>query len=295
MIPLLEKRIFLGYIPGYLPFSCIAGGGQQTVRLPFRMYEDSTNQSTAFICNNEIESDTGIIIIDRTPMQKEAYNLSSLEHFRTTYVYQGKDALYPFTLSPYEFIDIEDQNFQKKPDKDLEVIKAFFKDQIPKTGEINFIHLPVTTMDKDIFELLFLEELIKNVSQNKDIDVSNIFHRMINYIELETGNKIDEIVKGLHEQLTQDQLKIIEEQENLSKNVIENKIKGKNKKKNSAKKTKDKKNKKQPNNKTSATKDFKEFQKTLEQKKLSDKLKNAGKIKYRKMLNVVNKSHEACC
>jgi len=278
-------ELFLGYIPGCFPFPYHNNDAYQLIELPYKLYHQH-NSNIILVKNKSVILESGIVIKQETTGEIPITNT-------TSFFYLSKDSDLPFTASPIRLHDVGSPEQHKDM---LAEIPQFLQDYIPKSDGIEFISLPVSDIDKDIMELLFLEQIVAQSSNSTNSDEQQIAQDMIEYIKENTKQPITGLIAKLEQQLMQDRKLITEEQQQISKEVIQGSVKGKNNhnriSQNKVKNKKNKNSKTQKNlivNSKGKPTNFKDFQKKLEQEEQLNKLKEAGNIKYRKMLNIVNK------
>jgi len=278
-----EKKCFLGYINNFLPVAYEKEEPYGMIYLPYKPF-NNLNQNMVLTFENNLITDSGFLIKNSRldPFQ----DLSGVE----IYLYLGKHYDHSFSYAPYHSFKLQGtQNLnENKMNKKLEQLQTFFEKDIPGFNRLNFIPFPSDPLDKDIFELLFLEELKSKMDQD------NIAYRMIEYIEFETDAKVDEIIVKLQQSIIQHQLEIIHEQEEISQHVANGTIIGKLKAINFKQTQKWLLKNNKVINKSHITdqvsKDISaDVLKFEKHKHILEELKVKKRIKYRKMLNIINK------
>ena len=231
----------LGYIPNYLPFIFESDEIFSVKRLPYKLYTEA-DQSMVLMMEGRIEQNTGIVIMNsvKSALVKAYFDKTPQDYsknFINTFIYMGTNAPYPFTIAPWEIHDYQGLEHMIGKNVDTQKVRAILQDQFPAQDDINFIALPMTVLEKDIMELLFLEELYKTAQNGKSVDIKAVAQQMIAYIEQETSQGINEIIAELTQSVMQAQIDIMEEQAKISAQVAQNQIVGK-KKSNNINKTK---------------------------------------------------------
>ena len=274
-IPVGDNKI-LAYVRGYFPIPIFCERTREDYEI-YRLPYPSFCKGKQGVCladgKGKIITDTGLVL-----KHEDIYGSSLMKN---AFIYCGSENETPFTMSPFELMSVN--NFTKE-DSSEALLKTLLGKDFPLPGTTAFIPLPEKEQDKNIVELIFLEEL-----QEEGNKGSHDALRMITYIEKETDQKLDELIKTL----THEQLRIIEEQGNISKAVSEDHIVGRTKQKN------------KPTNKDKSTKKFLSSDKkdkssnqqiptkSLDKGKLSHEklqdIKSKGRVKYRKVVGIINR------
>jgi len=274
-IPVGKDKI-LAYIRGYFPLPIFSERTSEDYEI-FRMPYPSFCKGKQGVClvngKGNIMVDSGLVL-----KHEDVYGFSLMEN---AFIYCGIDSKNPFTMSSFELMAVP--NFTKENSSET-FLKTFLGKEFPRPGTTAFIPLPQKEQDKDIVELIFLEDLQEEANKGSPDAL-----RMIAYIEAETDQKLDQLIKTL----TQEQLEIIEEQEKISQAVSEDQVVGHPKQKDKTT-HKDKSTKKS----LSSDKKDKSFNQQIPTKssdkgkppqdKLQD-IKKKGRLKYRKVVGIINR------
>lgn len=261
----------LGYIQDYYPITLDNSDDYQIFRMPYERFSES-KQSVCLSKKGEIIPDTGIVLDHK--------GFSGFSLMKNAFMYYGAESPFPFTMSPLELFNF---SLIQKGNSEENLLISLLGQDYPAPGKTAFIPLPQTIQEKDMVELIFLEDLQEKAKTGDDVVI-----KMIAYIEEEEGKPLQQIIQ----ELTEEQLKIFEEQELVSKNVANDNIQGKQKKKNKSGHKKKREKKYSESNKQESLPNQQPVRENSEKARFRKELLSEftnKRVKYRTILDVVNR------
>ena len=269
-----QNNFIFAWVDNWLPITISIEKYFEGIAGPYKPF---TNGGELFIIfkDGNIETDSGFLIENKVKK-------NDLSSFIIIHKYFGLHDKHSFTRSPCQFSQhhyIDEDNIQSH---NLPYIPNFLKDEIPEIDQSSFIRLPSTEMDKNIVELMFLEYLEEEFTNNNNPSIQ----QLIEFIQIENKQALQETITILQET-------IIAQQQEISKAVIQNKIVGRfsQEKKAQSHNTKSKQKINKKVNKTKAQNEVIFSTNDTKRKTKSEiikELKDQRRTSYEKVLKILN-------